>query len=152
MVVDGRRSSRIARYDINDLPDPFLLPDMVPAVDRINRAIDTGEHVHVIADSDVDGICAAAIIINTLRRLRVHIRAYRKSLWLLKSLTSVGSGSLRISGEFSSAEERKVGSASSGIKQKMTFSICSKGLSTNKLFHFDRACFSSDFRLEQLFP
>lgn len=55
------------------LHDPFLLPDMSIAVDRLIEAINSNEHIHVHGDYDVDGITACATIIHTLRKLKANI-------------------------------------------------------------------------------
>ncbi|MGH2447939.1 MAG: single-stranded-DNA-specific exonuclease RecJ [Chloroflexota bacterium] len=49
--------------------DPFLLPDMGAAVDRIGRALADGERIAVYGDFDCDGITSAALLDTTLRRL-----------------------------------------------------------------------------------
>ncbi len=48
------------------LHDPFLLPDMRKAVDRINQAITAGERICVYGDYDADGVCATAILLQYL--------------------------------------------------------------------------------------
>jgi single-stranded-DNA-specific exonuclease len=55
------------------LHDPNLLPDMEVAVDRLIKAINSNEHIHVHGDYDVDGITACATIIYTLRKLKANI-------------------------------------------------------------------------------
>ena len=55
------------------LHDPFLLPDMEIAVNRVISAINSNEHIHVHGDYDVDGITASAVIIHTLRKLKANI-------------------------------------------------------------------------------
>lgn len=55
------------------LHDPFLLPDMETAVNRLISAINSNEHIHVHGDYDVDGITASAVIIHTLRKLKANI-------------------------------------------------------------------------------
>lgn len=47
--------------------DPFLLPDMDAAVERIARAVESGEQVAVYGDFDCDGITSAAVLMDTLR-------------------------------------------------------------------------------------
>jgi len=42
--------------------DPFALPDMEKAVERINKALDSGERTAVFGDYDTDGVCAAALL------------------------------------------------------------------------------------------
>lgn len=49
--------------------DPFLLPDMEKAVDRLQRAMKAGERVVVFGDYDVDGISGTAILVHALREL-----------------------------------------------------------------------------------
>jgi len=46
--------------------DPFLLPDMQPAVVRIYRALLSGENVAIYGDYDVDGITATALLVQGL--------------------------------------------------------------------------------------
>jgi single-stranded-DNA-specific exonuclease len=50
-------------------PDPFLLPDMHRAVERIRRALTDKERIAVYGDFDVDGITATAILSEGLRDL-----------------------------------------------------------------------------------
>ncbi len=47
--------------------DPFLLGDMAAAVERIRAAIASGKRICVHGDYDVDGICATALAVLTLR-------------------------------------------------------------------------------------
>lgn len=49
--------------------DPFLLPDMDVAVERIRKAVDAGETVAVYGDFDCDGITSAVVLETVLRRL-----------------------------------------------------------------------------------
>ena len=49
--------------------DPFLLGDMSEAVQRIRAAISAGQRICVHGDYDVDGICATALAVLTLREL-----------------------------------------------------------------------------------
>ncbi len=44
------------------LHDPFLLPDMEAAVDRIKKAIENNEKITVYGDYDVDGITSVSIL------------------------------------------------------------------------------------------
>lgn len=46
----------------NDFYDPFLLPDMEKAVDRIIEAINNQEKVMIFGDYDVDGITSVTIL------------------------------------------------------------------------------------------
>jgi len=49
--------------------DPFLLGDMRAAVETIREAIAAGKRICVHGDYDVDGICATALAVKTLRSL-----------------------------------------------------------------------------------
>ncbi len=45
-----------------DLHDPFLMQDMARAVERIKRALATGEKIIIFGDYDADGIPGAAVL------------------------------------------------------------------------------------------
>jgi single-stranded-DNA-specific exonuclease len=66
--------------------DPSLLGDMAAAVERIRTAVERGEQVCVHGDYDVDGICATALTVLTLRELGVDAR------WHLPSRFEEGYG------------------------------------------------------------
>jgi single-stranded-DNA-specific exonuclease len=53
--------------------DPLLLGQMAAAVDRIRAAIAAGERICVHGDYDVDGICATAVAVLTLRELGADV-------------------------------------------------------------------------------
>jgi single-stranded-DNA-specific exonuclease len=50
------------RPRLKDLSDPFLIPDMKPAVDRVLAAVDRGEEVCIYGDYDVDGITSITLM------------------------------------------------------------------------------------------
>lgn len=56
----------------NNFYDPFMMPDMEKAVDRISKAIENKEKMLVYGDYDADGITSSSILIRFL------------SLWELK--------------------------------------------------------------------
>ena len=56
------------REDIGLLQDPMRLEDMDKAVERIRRAVETGEKVAVYGDYDVDGLTASALVTSWFRR------------------------------------------------------------------------------------
>jgi single-stranded-DNA-specific exonuclease len=58
------------------LHDPYLLSDMIPAVERIVVAAERGERVVVYGDYDIDGITASAIMIEGLAALGVTATSY----------------------------------------------------------------------------
>src|SRR5919197_732150 len=53
--------------------DPFLLGDMGPACERIRAAVAAGTRICVHGDYDVDGICATALAVLTLRELGADV-------------------------------------------------------------------------------
>jgi single-stranded-DNA-specific exonuclease len=48
---------------LDDLHDPFLLPDMDKAIKRIEKALGEKERILIYGDYDVDGTTAVSIII-----------------------------------------------------------------------------------------
>ncbi|HTL52687.1 MAG TPA: DHH family phosphoesterase, partial [Planctomycetota bacterium] len=61
---------------LTGLSDPFLLPDVQVAIERIQTAAKTGEQVCVYGDYDIDGSCAMAILLRTLELLKVKASWY----------------------------------------------------------------------------
>ncbi len=51
----------------DSLPDPDVLRDVGPAVDRLARAVEGRERVAIFGDYDVDGACSAALLGDFLR-------------------------------------------------------------------------------------
>ena len=47
---------------LNDLHDPFLMPDMDKAVTRLNKAMGAKERIMIYGDYDVDGTTAVALV------------------------------------------------------------------------------------------
>lgn len=61
---------------LEDLHDPFLMQDMLRAVQRVNRAIEQHERVMVYGDYDVDGTTAVALVYNFLSKWMDDILFY----------------------------------------------------------------------------
>lgn len=61
---------------LRDLSDPFELPEMEQAVERILRAVDQGEEVCVYGDYDVDGITSITVLARILRAYGVSVRPF----------------------------------------------------------------------------
>ncbi|MBC8128557.1 MAG: single-stranded-DNA-specific exonuclease RecJ [Gloeobacteraceae cyanobacterium ES-bin-144] len=61
-LPDGVDLESYLRPKLKDLADPFLIPDMKPAVERILRAIDMGEKVCIYGDYDVDGVTSITLM------------------------------------------------------------------------------------------
>ena len=73
---DAAAIDRYLRPRLSDLGDPFALPDMAPAVDRVWRAIDAGERIVVHGDYDVDGVAATALLTRALRGLGADAQSF----------------------------------------------------------------------------
>ena len=68
-----------AQAFLSDSPvshDPFLMPGMQEAVERITRAVERGEPTAVYGDFDVDGLSSAALLTRALGELGVPITCY----------------------------------------------------------------------------
>src|SRR5256714_8259776 len=81
-------AERAAAFLAGESPghDPFLLGSMREACERIRAAIAAGKRICVHGDYDVDGICATALAVLTLRELGAEVD------WHLPSRFDEGSG------------------------------------------------------------
>jgi single-stranded-DNA-specific exonuclease len=61
---------------LSALCDPFELPGMERAVERIRRALAAGEKICVFGDYDVDGVCSTALLVRVLRSLGGTVSAF----------------------------------------------------------------------------
>ncbi|GBE05378.1 single-stranded-DNA-specific exonuclease RecJ [bacterium BMS3Abin10] len=61
---------------LKNLHDPFLMPDMAKAVERIKAASVKGETVLVYGDYDADGITSTALMVSALRTLGLKTLYY----------------------------------------------------------------------------
>jgi len=61
---------------LKHLSDPFLLPNMTAAVERLFRARETKELVVIFGDYDVDGVTSACLLLDVLRRLGWRVDCY----------------------------------------------------------------------------
>ena len=50
------------------LPDPLLMTDMAPAVQRVRLALERGERIAIFGDYDVDGVTATCLLTDFLRK------------------------------------------------------------------------------------
>lgn len=60
-------SEKFFHPSLRDLHDPFLMPDMDKAVERLNRAMGAKEKIMVYGDYDVDGTTAVALVYRYLQ-------------------------------------------------------------------------------------
>jgi single-stranded-DNA-specific exonuclease len=61
---------------LDDLKDPFLFDDMHIAVDRLKRALKNSEHIMVLGDYDVDGVCGTALFMRIFSNLGAKVSYY----------------------------------------------------------------------------
>jgi single-stranded-DNA-specific exonuclease len=64
---DADKASQFLNPQLRQLGDPFDLPDMAAAVDRILAAIEQKERVTIYGDYDVDGVTSSALLQLVLR-------------------------------------------------------------------------------------
>jgi single-stranded-DNA-specific exonuclease len=74
-----REPDDIARFlapRLKQLADPFLLPNMAAAVERLLAALKHSEPVVIFGDYDVDGVTSAALLVEVLRALGWRVECY----------------------------------------------------------------------------
>jgi len=68
--IDTFEKARIYfRPELENLHDPYLMKDMDRAIDRLHRALLSGEKILINGDYDVDGVSGAALLYLVLSRL-----------------------------------------------------------------------------------
>ncbi|QIF00259.1 single-stranded-DNA-specific exonuclease RecJ [Roseimicrobium sp. ORNL1] len=80
LALRGHEVEALARTFLNprlsDLGDPFVLPNMQAAVERIFQAVDKKESVVLYGDYDVDGVTSITLLTHTLRAYGLDPRAF----------------------------------------------------------------------------
>jgi single-stranded-DNA-specific exonuclease len=61
---------------LKQLSDPFLLPDMAKAIERLLRAREQGESLVIFGDYDVDGVTSTTLLVQVLQSLGWRASAY----------------------------------------------------------------------------
>lgn len=64
------------RPNLGALHDPFLMKDMDKAVERLHKAIVSGERIRIYGDYDVDGTTAVALVYSFVQRFTVNLDFY----------------------------------------------------------------------------
>lgn len=85
-IQTPEQAESFLRPRLADLADPFLLRDMDKIVSLLREAVREGAPVLVWGDYDADGICAAAIMTETLREMGANVS------WRLPSRHAEGYG------------------------------------------------------------
>lgn len=73
---DADAARRFLRPQLRQLADPFALPDMAAAVERIQHAIDRHERIVIYGDYDVDGVTSSALLTRVLRAAGGAVRNF----------------------------------------------------------------------------
>lgn len=80
LVLRGIHSYEAAREffrpELGHLHDPFLMKDMEQAVERIEKAIASGEKILVFGDYDVDGTTAVSLVYSFFHKIHPAIDFY----------------------------------------------------------------------------
>lgn len=80
LVQRGIRSveeaERFFHPSLSDMHDPYLMPDMDKAVDRLNQAMGSKQKILVYGDYDVDGTTAVALVYKYLQNFYSEIDFY----------------------------------------------------------------------------
>jgi single-stranded-DNA-specific exonuclease len=64
------------RPSLSDLHNPYLMKDMDKAVERIEKAIVSGENIMVFGDYDVDGTTAVSLVASYLKTIYPNVTTY----------------------------------------------------------------------------
>lgn len=64
------------RPSLSHLHDPFLMKDMASAVERLDRAVRTGERILLYGDYDVDGTTSVALMYSFLSKRHLNLDYY----------------------------------------------------------------------------
>ena len=79
-VLTARGYNKVSAAQIlrpsNYFADPFLLPDMKKAVERIEKAILLNEKIVIYGDYDVDGMTATVIMVKYLKTRNANVSYY----------------------------------------------------------------------------
>jgi single-stranded-DNA-specific exonuclease len=59
-----------------DISSPYIFPDMEKAVKRINKAVETQEHIVVFGDFDSDGVTSTSLLYKTLQIIGANASFY----------------------------------------------------------------------------
>ena len=75
-VETFEQARRFFRPSLDDLHDPFLMKDMDVAVERLRKAITSGEKILVYGDYDVDGTTAVSLVYSFIKRFTSGVDFY----------------------------------------------------------------------------
>ena len=75
-VTTFQQARSFFRPDLGNLYDPFLMKDMDKAVERLRKAVTSGEKILVYGDYDVDGTTAVSLVYSFLSSLTPDVDFY----------------------------------------------------------------------------
>lgn len=75
-LIEPEAIGRFLQPRLKNLRDPFLIPNMAAAVERLLTARERSELVVIFGDYDVDGVSSAALLIESLRGLGWRVECY----------------------------------------------------------------------------
>jgi single-stranded-DNA-specific exonuclease len=75
-IRDPEEARRFLYPRIDDLSDPFLLPDMERGVERMIQAVTKRQVVGLYGDYDADGVTSLALMVSFLRQVNVNPVVY----------------------------------------------------------------------------
>ncbi len=75
-VTTFEEAKKFFRPSLEHFHDPFLMKDMHPAVERIEKAIRSGERILIYGDYDVDGTTAVSLLYSFLKKRYSKIGYY----------------------------------------------------------------------------
>ena len=75
-VSSYEAAKKFFRPQYADLHDPFIMKDMDKAIERINKAISSGEKILVYGDYDVDGTTSVATVYSFFKSRYEHLDFY----------------------------------------------------------------------------
>ena len=75
-ITDREKLDNFLNPCISSLHDPFLFKDMHKAINRIVRALDSGEKITIYGDYDVDGTTATALLYLGLKDIGATVDYY----------------------------------------------------------------------------
>lgn len=75
-ITSAEDAEKFFHPSLKDMHDPFLMPDMDKAVNRLNQAMGLKEKIMVYGDYDVDGTTSVALVYKYLLNFYSHIEYY----------------------------------------------------------------------------
>lgn len=75
-IVENKDIELFLNPTRNDFHDPYLMPDMKPAVQRIINAIKNNEKTIIYGDYDVDGITSITVLSKFLKERGLNVESY----------------------------------------------------------------------------